>query len=160
MTDKCQPLVRDFFSKVNPEEFDSQICSSVCTPASFIPLVTKTEQKEYQKGRQRQNMRDSHNRRKVKNIAEEKRDTEGKVIKNHSDALNMWNGIGGEDQNFSDAMTLSTNNLRPYAQKQKQIEDIYVEKEAHIQSRVQKNWFHLHILPAIDQTAQESNFSP
>ncbi len=68
MADKSQPSVRDLFSKVNSDEFRSQVGSSGSIPA--IPLIIKEEQKEYQKGRKRQNMRDSHNRRKVKEIAE------------------------------------------------------------------------------------------
>ncbi len=160
MADKSQPSVKDFFSKFNPDEFRSQICSSGYIPASFIPLITKEEQKEYQKEKKRQNMRDSRNRRKVKGIAEGRRDTEGKVINNHPDALNMLNRIGREDQKFSHAMSSSTKNLRPLVQKQKQIGDTDVEKEAHIQSRVRKKWFHPHIWPAIDQAARKSNFSP
>ena len=65
-------------------------------------------------------MRDLLNSRKVRDNAEGRRDTEGKVIKNHADALNMLNRIGGEDQNSSHAMSLSTNNLRPLARKRKQ----------------------------------------
>ncbi len=84
-------------------------------------------------------MRDSHNRRKVKDIADRRKDTEGKVIKNHPYALNMLNRIGGEDQNFSHAISSSTNNLRLIARKQKQIKDTDVETEAHIQSCVRKN---------------------
>ncbi len=160
MTDKSQPSVRDFFSKVNPDEFFSQICSSGFTPASFIPLVTKDEPKEYQKGKKRQNMRDSRNRRKVKDIAEGRRDTEGKVIKNHRDELNILNRIGEEDRNFSHVMSSSTNNLRPLARIRNQIGDTNAEKEAHIRSCVQKNWFHPHIWPDIDQAARKSNFSP
>ncbi len=105
-------------------------------------------------------MRDSRNRRKVKDLTKERRDIEGKVIKNHPDALNMLNRIGGEDQNFSHAMSSPTNNLRPLARKRKQIGDTDVEKEAYIQSRIRKNWFHPHIWPAIDQAARKSNFSP
>ncbi|MCJ1349485.1 hypothetical protein MMC31_007726 [Peltigera leucophlebia] len=160
MADKSQPSVRDFFSKVNPDEFCSQICFSGSTLASFIPPVTKEEQKEFQKGKERQNMRDLRNRRKVKDIAEGGRDTEGKVIKNHPDALNKLNRIGGEDQNSSHAMSSSTNNLRSLTRKRKQIGDADVEEEADVQSRVRKNWFHLHIWPAIDQAARKTNFSP
>ena len=72
MADKSQPSVSDFFSKVNSDEFRSQICFSGSTPASFISPVTKEEQKEFQKGRKRQNMRDSRNRRKVKDIPSHK----------------------------------------------------------------------------------------
>ena len=104
-------------------------------------------------------MRDSRNRRKVKDITERKIDTEGKVIKNHLDELNMLNRIIGEDQNFSHAMSSSTNNLRPLAQKQKQIGDTNMEKEANIQSCIQKNWFHSYIWPAIDQAVGKSKFS-
>ncbi len=104
-------------------------------------------------------MRDLRNHRKVKNIAEGKMDTEGKVIVNHPDALNILNWIRGEDQNFSHVMFSFTNNLRPLAQKWKQIGDIDVGRETNIQSRIQKNWFHLHIWPAIDQTARKSNIS-
>ena len=68
MADKSQPSVRDLFSKVNHDEFCSRVCFSSSIPA--IPLITKEEQKEYQIGRKRRNMRDSRNRRKVKDIAE------------------------------------------------------------------------------------------
>ena len=135
MADKSQLSLRDFFSKANPDEFRSQICSSDSTPASFIPLVAKEEQKKYQKGRKRQNMRDSRNCRKIKDIAEGRRDTEGKVIKNHPDALNKLNRMGEKDQNFSHVIYSCTNNLRPFAQKQKQIGNTDVEKKAYIQSR-------------------------
>lgn len=104
-------------------------------------------------------MRDSRNRRKVKDIAEGRRDAEGKVIKNHPDALNMLNRIEEEDQSSSHAMSFSTNNLRPLARKRKQIGDTDVE-EANVRSRVQKNCFHPHIWPDIDQAARKSNFSP
>ena len=145
MADKSQPSVKDFFSKFNLDEFRSQIFSSGSIPASFIPLVTKEEQKEYQKGRKRQNMRDSRNRRKVKDIAEGRKDIEGKVINKNPDALNMLNRIGREDQKFSHAMSSSTKNLRPLAQKQKQIGNTNVGKEANIQNSVRKKWFHPHI---------------
>ena len=101
MADKSQPSVRDFFSNFNLDEFRSQICFSGSTSASFIPPVMKKEQKEFQKGRKRQNMRDLRNRRKVKDIAEGRRDTERKVIKNHPNTLNMLNRMEGEDQNSS-----------------------------------------------------------
>ena len=71
----------------------------------------------------------------------------------------MLNPIRGEDQNFSHAMFSSTNNLRPLAQKQKQIGDTYLEEEANIQICVLKNWFHPHIWPANDQAVRKSNFS-
>ena len=96
------------------------------------------------------------NRRKVKDISERRRDAKGKVIKNYPDALDMLNRIGGEDQNYSHTISLSTNNLRPLTRKRKEIEDIDVEKETHIQSRVQKNWFHPHIWLAIDQAARKT----
>ena len=67
MAAQSQPSVRDSFSKVNPDEFRSQIDSR---SASFIQPVTREEQKEYQKGRKRQNMRDSRDRRKVKEESE------------------------------------------------------------------------------------------
>ncbi len=95
-------------------------------------------------------MRDSRNRCKVKDITERRRDTEGKVIKNHLDELNMLNRIMREDQNFSHAMSSSTNNLRPLAQKQKQIENTNMEKEANIQSCIQKTGFtHIFGVPLI-----------
>ena len=72
IVDKSQPSVRNFFTKVTPDEFRSQVLSSNTTPSSFIPQVTKKEQKEYQKTRKKQNMRDLHDRRKVKDIAERK----------------------------------------------------------------------------------------
>ena len=154
MVDKSQPSLKDFFLMVTPDEFRSQICCFGFTSASFISLITNEEQKEYQKEKKKQNIRDSHNRRKVKDIAEGRRDTERKLIKNHPDAFNILHQIGQEDQNFSHAPSLFTNNLRPIAQKQKQISNIDVEKEARIQSHLQKNWFHSHILPSIDQAAQ------
>lgn len=105
-------------------------------------------------------MRDLYDRRKVKDIAEGKRDAEEKIIKNYPDALDMSNQIKGEDQNYSHAISLSTNNLRQLTRKLKQIEDTNVEKETYIQSHTWKNWFHLHIWPAIDQAARKTNFSP
>ncbi len=157
MAAHSQPSVKEFFSKVNSDEFHSQNHSR---PTSFIQPVTKDEQKEYQKGRKRQNMRDLRDRRKVKDIAEGRRDSEGKVIKDYPDALDMLNRIEGEDENYSHAMSSSTNNLRPLTRKRKQIENSDGEKETHIQSRVRKNWFHPHIWPAIDQAARKTNFSP
>ncbi len=91
MADTSQPLLRDFFSRVNLNEFCFQICSSDSTPALFITSVTKEEQEEYQKRRKNHNMRDLHNRHKVEEIAEGREDIERKVIKNHQDALNMLN---------------------------------------------------------------------
>ena len=38
--------------------------------------------------------------------------------------------------------------------------DTDAEIEAHTQSLTRKNWFHLHIWPAIDQAARKTNFSP
>ncbi len=80
-------------------------------------------------------MRDSRNRRKVKDISKGRKDIEGKVIMNHPDALNVLNQIGRGDHNFSHVMSLATNNLRLFTQKRKKIGDTYVEKEAYIQSR-------------------------
>lgn len=95
-------------------------------------------------------MRDLQNRRKVKNIAKKRRDTEEKIIKNYPEKLDILNGIGRKDQNSSHAISLSTNNLRLFAWKQKQIKDADVKKKAHVQSRIQKIWFHPHIWPIID----------
>ncbi len=95
MAAQSQPSVREFFSKVNPDEFRSQIDSS----ASFIPPVTREERKEYQKGRKRQNISDSRDRRKVKDVAKGRRDAEGKVIKDYPDTLDMkvkWKGVKWE----------------------------------------------------------------
>lgn len=60
-------------------------------------------------------MRDLQNRRKVKNIAKQKKDIKKKVVKNYLDALNMLNRIGKKNQNSSYVMFLSTNNLRSLA---------------------------------------------
>ena len=84
-------------------------------------------------------MRDSQNCRKVKDITKGRRNTEGKVIKNHPDALNMLNRIEGEDQNSSHIISSSTNNLIPLVRKQKQIGDTDVEEDAHVQNRIRKN---------------------
>ena len=145
MADKSQLSAKDFFSKVIHNEFRSLICSSSSTPAFFIPLVIKEEQKEYQRGKKRQNMRDSRDFRKVKDIAKGKKDTERKVIMNHPDTLNMLNQIKKEDQNFSHAMSSSTNILRPLAQKRKQIWDTNVEKQVNVKAEYEKTSF-THIL--------------
>ncbi len=82
-------------------------------------------------------MRDLYNCRKVKDIVEEKKDIEGKMIKNPPNTLNMLNGIRGEDQNFRHAISSFTNNLRLLAQKEKYIADADVAKEGYFQSCVQ-----------------------
>ncbi len=64
----------------------------------FILLVTKDKQNKHQKRKKRQNIRDLRNRRKVKDIAKDRKDIEEKIIKNHSDALNISNRMGAEDQ--------------------------------------------------------------
>lgn len=53
--------------------------------------IIKKKQKEFQKKRKTQNMRDLQNRRKVKDIGKRRRNIEEKVIKNHLDALDMLN---------------------------------------------------------------------
>ncbi len=56
-------------------------------------------------------MKDWYNSYKFKNITEKRSDTEGKVIKNHLDVLNILNQITEEGQDYSDVISLSTNNL-------------------------------------------------
>lgn len=82
------------------------------------------------------------------------------MIKAKPDSLSMLNGIEGQDhQSYNHDMALSTNNFRLLQRKRKMV-DTDAEVEAHTQSRTRKNWFHLHIWPAIDQAARKINFSP
>lgn len=105
-------------------------------------------------------MRDLRNRRKVKDIAEGTRDSEGKVIRAKLDSLSMINRkIKAITMTWLCLPTIYA--LRPLErQRKRKTADTNAEIEAHTQSRTRKNWFHPHIWPAIDQAARKTNFSP
>lgn len=98
-------------------------------------------------------MRDLHDHCKFKDIIKRKRDSEGKVIQNYSDILDILHQIERENENYSYAMFLPTNNLHPFIQKRQQIENLDREKENHFQNCIQKNRFHPYIWHIINQAA-------
>ncbi len=61
-------------------------------------------------------MKDLLDRRKVKNIAKEKRNFQKKLIETKPDSLSMLNQIGRQKQNYNYDIALSTNNLRLFEQ--------------------------------------------